>query len=145
MLFKTADQEFAIVLDKTREILEMNNITVVPDSPDYIKGITKLRDEIIPIVDLSKKMNLKSKADSNKVIIVSIKGMTVGLLVEKIEEIVKVDKIDKSNILKASQKLNRDFIKGILTIKENLVIVIDLERIFNDLLESAVEIVLETT
>lgn len=123
----------------------MNNITVVPDSPDYIKGITKLRDEIIPIVDLAKKINLKSKADSNKVIIVSIKGMTVGLLVEKIEEIVKVGKIDKSNILKASQKLNRDFIKGILTIKENLVIVIDLERIFNDLLESAVEIVLETT
>lgn len=110
----------------------MDYLTIVPDSPEYIKGITKVREDIIPIVDLGKKMNLESEKDKNKVIIVSLQDMIVGLLVEQIEEIVKVDKIDSSKILKASQKVNRDFIKGILTHDDNLVIVIDLEKLFNN-------------
>ncbi|MGM0500276.1 MAG: hypothetical protein ACQERL_08730 [Bacillota bacterium] len=56
-----------------------------------------------------------------------------------------LNKINKSDILKASQKVNKAFIKGVLTLKENLVIVIDLERLFDNLLESKAEIVLEAT
>jgi purine-binding chemotaxis protein CheW len=119
-------------LDKSREILEINDLTSVPDSPEYIKGIIKVRDEIIPIVDLAKKINLKSKIDKNKVIIVSIQGYAIGLLVDQIVEIKKVDKINNSDVLKASQKLNRDFIKGILTLKEKLIIVINLKKLFDN-------------
>ena len=77
-------------MDKSREILEINDLTSVPDSPEYIKGIIKVRDEIIPIVDLAKKINLKSKIDKNKVIIVSIQGYAIGLLVDQIVEIKKL-------------------------------------------------------
>jgi purine-binding chemotaxis protein CheW len=120
-------------LDKSREILEIDNVTLVPDSPDYIEGIIKLREEIIPIVDLGKKINFKSKKDKNKVIIVSIQGVIVGLLVDQISEIVKIDKINKANSLKVSQKLDKEFIKGILTLNEKLVIVIDMEKLFENL------------
>ncbi|WP_089655317.1 chemotaxis protein CheW [Halanaerobium congolense] len=133
LIFKIKDQKFAIDLDKSREILEIDNVTLVPDSPDYIEGIIKLREEIIPIVDLGKKINFKSKKDKNKVIIVSIQGVIVGLLVDQISEIVKVDKIDKANSLKASQKLDKEFIKGILTLNEKLVIVINTGKLFNGL------------
>jgi len=94
---------------------------------------------------LGTKINLSSNKDKNKVIIVSIQKNLVGLLVDQISEIVKVDKINNADILKASQKVDRTFIKGVLTLKENLVIVIDLERLFDDLLESAAEVVLEVT
>jgi len=120
-------------LDKSREILEIDNVTLVPDSPDYIEGIIKLREEIIPIVDLGKKINLKTKKDKNKVIIVSLQGVIVGLLVDQISEIVKIDKINKANSLKVSQKLDKEFIKGILTLNEKLVIVIDMEKLFENL------------
>jgi purine-binding chemotaxis protein CheW len=133
LIFKILEQEFAIDLDQSREIIEINEITLVPDSPDYIKGIIKVRDEIIPIVDLAKKMNLKSKKDKNKVIIVSIQGVIVGLLVDQISEIVKVDKINKANTLKTSQKVDRAFIEGVLTLNKKLVIVIDTEKLFKDL------------
>ncbi len=59
LIFKVLEQEFAIDLDHNREILEMKNLTLVPDSPEYISGIIKVRDEIIPIVDLAKKNELK--------------------------------------------------------------------------------------
>ncbi|RCW50422.1 chemotaxis protein CheW [Halanaerobium sp. ST460_2HS_T2] len=133
LIFKILEQEFAIDLDQSREIIEINEITLVPDSPDYIKGIIKVRDEIIPIVDLAKKMNLESKKDKNKVIIVSIQGVIVGLLVDQISEIVKVDKINKANTLKTSQKVDRAFIEGVLTLNKKLVIVIDTEKLFKDL------------
>ena len=120
-------------MDKSREILEIDNVTLVPDSPDYIEGIIKLREEIIPIVDLGKKINLKTKKDKNKVIIVSLQGVIVGLLVDQISEIVKIDKINKANSLKVSQKLDKEFIKGILTLNEKLVIVIDMEKLFENL------------
>ncbi|WP_256208235.1 chemotaxis protein CheW [Halanaerobium congolense] len=132
-MFKIKDQKFAIDLDKSREILEIDNVTLVPDSPDYIEGIIKLREEIIPIVDLGKKINFKSKKDKNKVIIVSIQGVIVGLLVDQISEIVKIDKINKANSLKVSQKLDKEFIKGILTLNEKLVIVINTGKLFNGL------------
>ncbi|WP_255417071.1 chemotaxis protein CheW [Halanaerobium sp. ST460_2HS_T2] len=99
----------------------------------------------MPLVNLGTKINLSSNKDKNKVIIVSIQKNLVGLLVDQISEIVKVDKINNADILKASQKVDRTFIKGVLTLKENLVIVIDLERLFDDLLESAAEVVLEVT
>ncbi|PTX14786.1 chemotaxis protein CheW [Halanaerobium congolense] len=133
LIFKIKDQKFAIDLDKSREILEIDNVTLVPDSPDYIEGIIKLREEIIPIVDLGKKINFKSKKDKNKVIIVSIQGVIVGLLVDQISEIVKIDKINKANSLKVSQKLDKEFIKGILTLNEKLVIVINTGKLFNGL------------
>jgi purine-binding chemotaxis protein CheW len=94
---------------------------------------------------LGTKINLSSNKDKNKVIIVSIQKNLVGLLVDQISEIVKVDKINNADILKASQKVDRTFIKGVLTLKENLVIVIDLERLFDDLLENTAEVVLEAT
>ena len=132
LIFKVLEQEFAIDLDQSREILEMKNLTLVPDSPDYIKGIIKLRDEIIPIVDLAKKMNLKNDKDKNKVIIISIQGYIIGLLVEEIVEIKRVDKINKTDILKGSQKVDKAFIEGVLTLDKKLVIVIDTEKLFND-------------
>jgi len=133
LIFKIREQEFAVDLDKSREILEVDKVTLVPDSPDYIEGIIKLREEIIPLVDLGTKINLGSNKDKNKVIIVSIQEVIVGLLVDQISEIVKVDKINKANTLKASQKMDKEFIKGILTLNEKLVIVIDTEKLFNDL------------
>ena len=92
-----------------------------------------MRDEIIPIVDLARKMNLKSEIEKNKVIIISMQDVLIGLLVEEILEIKKVDKINKADVLKSSQKVDRAFIEGILTLNEKLVIVIDTEKLFNDL------------
>lgn len=77
-------------------------------------------------------MNLKSKKDKNKVIIISMQDVLIGLLVEEILEIKKVDKINKSDVLKSSQKVNRAFIKGILTLNEKLVIVIDTKKLFEN-------------
>ena len=132
LIFKVLEQEFAIDLDQSREILEMKNLTPVPDSPEYISGIIKVRDQIIPIVDLGKKMNLKSETDKNKVIIISMQDVLIGLLVEEILEIKKVDKINKSDVLKSSQKVDRAFIEGILTLNEKLVIVIDTKKLFDN-------------
>ena len=77
-------------------------------------------------------MNLKSEKEKNKVIIVSLQGYTVGLLVDQIVEIKKVDKINNSDVLKASQRVNKDFIKGILKVNEKLVIVINSEKLFDN-------------
>ena len=132
LIFKVLDQEFAIDLYQIREILEMKDITSVPDSPKYISGIIKVRDEIIPIVDLAKKINFKSEKSKNKVIIISIDDVLIGLLVEEILEIKKVDRINKVDGLKSSQKVDREFIKGILAINKKLVIVIDTEKLFDN-------------
>ena len=110
----------------------MKNLTPVPDSPEYISGIIKVRDQIIPIVDLGKKMNLKSETDKNKVIIISMQNVLIGLLVEDILEIKKIDKINKANALKASQKVNIVFIEGILSFNEKLIIVINMKKLFDD-------------
>ncbi|MDZ7672860.1 MAG: hypothetical protein U5K53_08540 [Halanaerobiales bacterium] len=57
--------------------------------------------------------------------IISMQNLSIGLLVEEIVEIKKIDKINKSDVLKTTLKLNRAFIEGILALNEKLVIIID--------------------
>ena len=132
VIFSLGKQNYGIDVMDSREIITTGDLTFIPEAPSFVDGVINLRDQIIPIVDLGKKMNLKSETDKNKVIIISMQNVLIGLLVEDILEIKKIDKINKANALKASQKVNIVFIEGILSFNEKLIIVINMKKLFDD-------------
>lgn len=90
--FKLHGGEYAIPIMKVREIITMPEITVLPDSPDYLKGITNLRGSIIPVVNIKQLMRIPENGTaSQKVIVISCGRMTFGILVDGITGVVGID------------------------------------------------------
>ena len=119
--FYLDDTLCGINIEQVQEINENLQITKVPTAPDYVSGIMNLRGQIVTIINLSMKIGLTPSVigATSRVVITRSKGEFIGLLVDKIAEVVNTTqkKIAKSpaNIKGAQGK----FFQGILHTKKN--------------------------
>ncbi len=133
IVFELLEQKFAVSIKNSREIIEIDHLTEVPESPDYIEGIIKLRDEIIPIINLNKKLNIEDDKKKNKVIISIVKEKLLGFLVNEVSEIVEVSEIDILNVPDTAQKIKKKYLEGVIEREEHLITILKISGIFDDL------------
>ncbi len=131
--FQMVDSIYGIDVLIVKEINKLFDITPVPQSPEYVKGILNLRGQIVTIIDLSKKLgfHLTELRDENCIIIVDSMGEDIGFLVEQINDVVQADweqvEPPPSNISGVQGK----FFKGVLKNENNLIAILDVEEILN--------------
>jgi len=119
---------------KVQEINKLIEMTRVPQAPDYVLGILNLRGEIVTIIDLGKKLGLKSTEISDKTrnIIVNSKGEHIGLMVEKISDVVQAEfeKIEAppANIGGVQGK----YFTGVLKTKDRLIGILDVGKVLEE-------------
>ena len=119
---------------KVQEINKLIEMTRVPQAPEYVLGILNLRGEIVTIIDLGKKLGLKSTEISDKTrnIIVNSKGEHIGLMVEKISDVVqaKFEKIEAppANIGGVQGK----YFTGVLKTKDRLIGILDVGKVLEE-------------
>jgi purine-binding chemotaxis protein CheW len=119
---------------KVQEINKLIEMTRVPQAPEYVLGILNLRGEIVTIIDLGKKLGLKSTEFSDKTrnIIVNSKGEHIGLMVEKISDVVqaKFEKIEAppANIGGVQGK----YFTGVLKTKDRLIGILDVGKVLEE-------------
>lgn len=96
VVFLLGDQSFAINVDKTREILRWPGCRVIPDSPAALIGITSVRGEVLPMVDLRIFLDIKSdtKIEDSKVIIAEFNEVKLGFVVDAVERIYRISSED---------------------------------------------------
>lgn len=92
--FLLGDEEFGLEIEEVKEIIRFPEIVKVPNVPYYIKGIISLRDTLMPIVDLRTKLNAGSDeiTDSTRVVVADINGTLMGLIVDRVYEVIRVSK-----------------------------------------------------
>ncbi|MBN2406352.1 MAG: chemotaxis protein CheW [Elusimicrobia bacterium] len=90
--FKIAEEEFGVQITSVREIIRMQEITKVPRMPDFVEGMINLRGNIIPIIDLRKKFNLKikDKDKDTRIMVVKVANKTAGFIVDAVEEVIRL-------------------------------------------------------
>jgi len=89
--FRVGEEEYAIDLRRIREILQPLPITPVPRAPEYVDGVMNLRGEVIPVVDVRKRLGLAPRAGGRaKVLVVNVAGRVLGLLVDAVSEVVRL-------------------------------------------------------
>jgi len=119
---------------KVQEINKLIEMTRVPQAPEYVLGILNLRGEIVTIIDLGKKLGLKSTEISDKTrnIIVNSKGEHIGLMVEKISDVVqaKFEQIEAppANIGGVQGK----YFTGVLKTKDRLIGILDVGKVLEE-------------
>ena len=101
VVFFLGEQSFAINVDKTREILRWPGCRVIPDSPESLIGITSVRGEVLPMVDLRVFLGIKSSVDldQSKVIIAEFNEVKLGFVVDAVERIYRINSEDLDSSL----------------------------------------------
>lgn len=131
--FILGQEEFGVDILRVHEINKMVKITHIPNSPSCVMGIINLRGKVIPIVDLRKRFGFPSVTyDKNtRIIVVEISEMVIGFIVDAVKEVLRVHK----DITEAPPSLvsgvDKQYILGIGKLKDRLLILLDLEKIFS--------------
>ncbi len=138
--FKIGNEEYGIDILKVQEINRMSQITKVPNTQLYIEGVMNLRGRVIPIVDLRTRLGLEKKsADKNtRVIFVDLENKTIGFIVDAVNKVLRIS----TNIIEAPPEIisgaNKEFIKAVGKLDENLLILLDLNKVMgmNEIINS---------
>lgn len=93
VVFTVSGEHFGVDIHQTREIINTTELTFVPNAPSFVKGVINLRDEIIPIINLKKRLSLKDNesADEEKIIIVEINNNLIGMQVDDVKEMIRLN------------------------------------------------------
>ncbi len=105
----------------------------LPKTPDFIEGIISLRGDIIPVVDLRKRFELEERErdPDTRVIVVELEEFTVGVQVDKVYEVLKLDENDIEPPPPLVSGLKADYLEGVAEVNEHLITILDLDKIFS--------------
>ncbi len=129
--FNLNNEQYAVDILNVQEINRITEITKVPNAPAYVEGVINLRGKVIPVINLRKKFCLdeKTKDDMSRIIIMEINGITNGLIVDSVSEVLRVP----SSIIEPTPPMSSDmsskFIKGIAKMEDRLIILIDIDKL----------------
>ncbi|MFS8630026.1 MAG: chemotaxis protein CheW [Bacillales bacterium] len=131
IVFQLEDEEYAIPVDSVGSIERVLPITRVPRTAPYVKGVINLRGVVTPVIDLKQKLKNKPTTfdDETRIIIVNVKEVTVGLIVDSANDVIDImrDKIEPSP--ETIGKEVKEFIEGVVKMDNRLFILLDLEKV----------------
>ncbi len=136
MIFKSGPEYFGLEIQYVQQIIQYQEVTKVPETEDYIKGLINLRGKVIPVIDV--RLRFKQPPleynDRTCIIVINVKSMIVGLIVEKIAEVVE---IKDENILPPPSigrvdKGHNKYVYGIGKVGESVKLLLDPDKLLND-------------
>lgn len=134
--FKSGNEYFGLRIQCVNEIIVYQEITQVPESEEYIKGLINLRGKIIPVIDVRVRFKQEPMpyTDRTCIIVISVKDMVVGLIVEKIAEVVEIteDNIIDSPTLGNEDKSQNRYVYGIGKVGDSVKLLLDPEKLIKD-------------
>jgi purine-binding chemotaxis protein CheW len=131
LTFVLGNEEYGIEILKVREIMGIMEITPVPQTPDYMKGVINLRGKVIPIIDLRLKFAMPEVERTKETcIIVAEVGITqVGVIVDSVSEVTDIKGEDIEEAPNFGQEIDTNFIMGLGKTKKRIVILLDIEKV----------------
>lgn len=134
VIFKLGEETYGIKIDCVAEIIRMQAVTKMPKSLDFVEGVINLRGKVIPLVDLKKQFKLGETQNTKdiRIILVEMKQEIVGLLVERVSEVLSLDDEKIEPPSRMVSRVNTEFIQGIGKWNDQLIIILDPEKILLD-------------
>jgi purine-binding chemotaxis protein CheW len=132
--FAIGDDQYGVDIMAVREIKGWSEITALPSQPDYVRGVLNLRGAIVPIVDLRCRFGQgKTEATALHVmIIVQIASRLVGLLADRVLDIVTLENGQMQPVPKAAAGQSANFIAGLATLDSGMLALIDLTHLLSE-------------
>jgi purine-binding chemotaxis protein CheW len=143
LVFELGREEFGIRVLKVREIMGIQDITAVPQTPAHVKGVINLRGKVIPVVDLRLKFGLPEQEYTQRtcIIVVQVEGderpMLMGIVVDGVAEVLNVAAADIEDTPEFGQAVETPCLLGMAKVKGKVKILLDIDQVLkNDELHS---------
>lgn len=131
--FTLGTEEYGVAITKVQEIIRMQEITRVPQMPDFIEGVINLRGRIIPVIDLRKRfeLNVTERTVMTRIIVIDVEGRTLGIVVDAVSEVMRLptDQIEPPPPVVAG--IGREYLQGVGKAQGRLIILLDLDKILS--------------
>lgn len=133
VVFNLAEENYGVDISAVEGIIKMQAITKVPKAPDFVEGITNLRGEVMPVIDLRKRFGLPTKEEDKetRIIHVEMEDVRVGMLVDAVTEVLRVSEDDIEPPSPMVTTVDSAFITGIAKVDERLIILVDLGQVLS--------------
>jgi purine-binding chemotaxis protein CheW len=141
--FRLAQEEYGIEITHVQEIILLGEITRVPQTPEYIKGLINLRSSVIPIVDLRLRLGLPrgEPTDDTRIMVVNVAGKTIGIVVDAVSQVLRISRDQIAPPPATVAGLGREFLRGLVKLDQRLLILLDIDEILTREQAAAVEAV----
>ena len=135
LTFLIGKEEFGVAVLKVREIMGILDITVVPQTPAYLKGVINLRGKAIPVVDLRLKFGLSSIDYTQRtcIIVVQLQGasgsLLMGIVVDEVSEVLTLTSSDIEDTPDFGANVETRYILGMAKVKDKVKILLDINEV----------------
>jgi purine-binding chemotaxis protein CheW len=132
--FFLKDEEYGIEILKVREIIGMLPITRVPRTPEHVRGVINLRGKIIPVTDLRSKFEMEETQESaeNCTIVVKTGGIEIGVIVDKVSEVVDIAGSDIEPLPNFGTDVNTKYLLGIGNTNGRVRLLLDIDVVIGE-------------
>ncbi|MDH5638103.1 MAG: chemotaxis protein CheW [Nitrospinota bacterium] len=128
LTFALGVEEFGINISIVKEIIKLMDITHIPQTPGYVKGVINLRERVIPVTDLRIKFGMPKEEYTHEtcIIVLEIPGAPAGIIVDTVSEVVdiKSDEIEPPPAFDGKTELSN--IQGMAKVKGRVIILLDI-------------------
>ncbi len=138
LTFSLANEEYGLEILKVREIIGYIDVTAVPQTPSYVKGVINLRGKVIPVVDLRTKFGMETTdvTDETCIIVVEItqgsRQCSTGIVVDHVQEVLDIASRDIEEAPRFDGSVSTDFILGMGKVGDSVKILLDIDRVLAD-------------
>ena len=131
LTFSIGKESYGIEIKYVTEIVGLQAITEIPELPEYIKGIINLRGKIIPIMDIRLRFKKEPKEynDRTCVIVIDVKDMSIGLIVDAVSEVLTILEENIVEPPKMNKGFNNRYIKNIGKVGNDVKLLLDCQLI----------------
>ncbi|MFW6221274.1 MAG: chemotaxis protein CheW [Fibrobacterota bacterium] len=138
LTFKLGEEEYGLEILKVQEIIQMQEVTHVPKTPEYVRGVINLRGKVIPVVELRRKFGMQPHEDTEKtcIIVVQIEdnghAVTMGIIIDEVKEVLDIDAGSIEDTPVFGETTNMEFIMGMGKVGDNVKMLLDINKVLSE-------------
>jgi purine-binding chemotaxis protein CheW len=138
LTFLMANEKYGLEILKVREIIGMMNVTSVPMTPAFVRGVINLRGKVIPVVDLRLKFGIEAKEDTERTCIIlvhlacSAQEMTMGIIVDEVADVLDINQDQIEPPPSFGPNIRTDFILGMGKVEQKVMTMLNIDRVLSE-------------
>lgn len=134
VVFRLGADRYAVRITSVLEIQKVGRVTPLPTAPSFVVGVINLRGVVLSVLDLRAFFGLEQVlvGEGARILVVEGGGMAVGLLVEQVEEIADTPAAEVKPPLAPAKGIAEDYVSGIVALRGQMVVLVDLERVLRN-------------
>ena len=134
VVFDLASEGYGVDIGAVREIIRMQEITRVPQTPEFVEGVINLRGKVIPVIDLRKRFGLQvaDQSKDNRIVVVDIGKQDIGVIVDAVTEVLRISADSVEPPTSVITSADSDYLLGIAKLESRLIILLDLESVLSE-------------